>query len=393
MKEMEPREREWIESKRRSTAKYYPTYWTQFKDYAGMTAGEILQLRAGDLQLMHTDPRRWRFEDLVRKYYKGLYRDSELGVPTGTDRMKLTVVQSFFRFHRMALVFKPGEIDIPASKREYYEYSMADMEAVKEHGSLEARWVFLGGKSLGQRINRFRWLRREQVQPLLEEEPPTPIDIQTTKRVVVAHPCLDRDAIEAAKALLASHNDPFVLPGKGGGKPMTEMNIWKIVNRTADLCHSINPRVFRHRERNERLRFHNLRKFLNAALQNAHVDRDLREWIVGHKLSSTAAAYTTHERRKAYEDAAQYLLLPRHIDREERRRVIEEIEKEYGERLRRLSIDVKKLKEEQHPALAEEEAPGKERTVIGEGELENHLNHGWDFVSVLPSGRVLIERV
>jgi len=400
MEDLEPCERDWIASKRGSTRKYYPTYWAAFKEWLepqgveGYTgrAEEIRRLRADDMLLRHDDPARWRFEDLAKKYYVSLYGDTDLGLPTGTDRAKLTVVQSFFRFHRMGLVFKLDDIEESVSKRAYYEYSMADLEAVKEHGSLDAKWVFLGGKSLGQRIGRFLALRREQVEPLLEEEPPVPIDIQTTKKVVVAHPCLDRDAVEAARVLLVSHDSPWVLPGKGGNRPMTEQGVGKIIRATADLCHGADPRTFRHRERGERLRFHNLRKFLNSALQNAHVDRDLRNWIIGHKLTSTEAAYTTHERAKAYEDAAQYLLLPRRIDLEERRKLKEEIERTYGARLRQLGMDVKRLREERHPAEVAAEQARKETRIIDEQEAENHLNHGWNFVSGLPSGKILVER-
>ena len=32
------------------------------------------------------------------------------------------------------------------------------------------------------------------------------------------------------------------------------------------------------------------------------------------------------------------------------------------------------------------------QTIVDEGDLENHLSHGWEFVSVLPSRRILIRR-
>jgi len=43
------------------------------------------------------------------------------------------------------------------------------------------------------------------------------------------------------------------------------------------------------------------------------------------------------------------------------------------------------------PEEIEENKPKQERKVVTENELENDLNHGWRFVSVLPSGRILIE--
>jgi len=35
--------------------------------------------------------------------------------------------------------------------------------------------------------------------------------------------------------------------------------------------------------------------------------------MIGHKLSGTVKAYTSHERRQAYIDAEKFLLLPREI--------------------------------------------------------------------------------
>lgn len=390
----------WLDELSKGILSYYPNYWQQFKEHIGITkASEILKQRAEDMQLRRDNPNRWRFEKLAKRYYMSLYKDRAPSLPTSTDRVKLTVVQSFFSHSRMALEFRRGEIKEPVSVRRYYDYSLADLESAKKFGDIKTRWIVLGGKSLGQRIGVFRKLKRAQIAHLLTEQPPVPIDIVTTKRSgVISHPCLDSDALEAARDLIAyldqidpQKENPYILPGYKN-LPMTEHAIGDAIKRVANIAHAANTRVFRYKERSETLRFHNFRKFLNAALQNAHVDPDLRDWIIGHKLSSTKKAYTTTERIQAYRDAEKYLLLPRYKGIEDRVRVIEEtmsmLPTEQVAKLKEMGIRLQKKKDLRDLSKAKI----KTRRVVSEEDLENDLNHGWRYIATLPSGKILIER-
>ena len=244
------------------------------------------------------DPKRWRFEDLALEYYNNLWQFSELGVPTNYQRGKLRTVQSFFGHHRMDLEFKRGDVARPVTIAQKYEFTLQDLEAAKKFGNPVERWIFVGGKSLGQRVNVFSRIRRDLIESRLDEEPPVPIDIITRKVAgIVAHPCLDRDAVEAAKDLIAyldatypDRNNPYMLPGRNEKRPMYETSINAAIKRVADIAHKSDPSLFQWREKKQSLRFHGLRAFLTAAFQNAHVDKDLREWIIGHQLSDTSRA-------------------------------------------------------------------------------------------------------
>lgn len=417
----EPCELEWIEAKSEKTRTYYPTFWMQFKEWLSeripryfpelkgqleIKGSDILRIRGNDMLLHQNNPERWRFEKIALAYYRSLYQDKEF--PDQTDKARLTVVRGFFSHNRMQLVFRQGEIEKAVSKRKWYRYTLRDLEAAKRFGDLKERWIFLGGKSLGQRVGDFRKLRVDEIEPYLGEVPPVPIEIATRKRNVVAHPCLDQDALEAARDLIRSRNsddtNPYMLAG-WGDEPMKEHSIGKAIRRVAKIAHKANPYAF-NLKKGERVRFHNFRVFLNSQLQRAGIDPDLRKWIIGHEISGSEKAYTTHENREAYQLAEAFLLLPAHDSHEERLRALEEtIGREKVEKLkeagfhitdssglkmfRRASRIAGELPEE---AKEKPEERRKERKVVDEEGLENHLNHGWNPVMALGSGRILIER-
>jgi len=268
LESFEPCETDWLKELSESTRNNYPRYWQEFKEFVGLKASEIMKLRADDMALRRDDPNRWRFEDLAKSFYHNLYKDRQPRNPIGIDKQKLTAAQSFFSHKRMRLEFKRGEIKEPVHTTVKYEYTLQDLEAAKKFGDITERWIFLGGKSLGQRIEVFLDLKIDDIKPLLDEEPPVPINKVSGLK---AHPCLDRDALEAARDLVATRSDdnPFMLPGKGGKGKMTEQGVNKAIRRVADLAHRANPRLFRYRERKETARFHGFRAFLNGALQNA----------------------------------------------------------------------------------------------------------------------------
>jgi len=112
---------------------------------------------------------------------------------------------------------------------------------------------------------------------------------------------------------------------------------------------------------------------------------------VGHKLSDTARAYTSHERRSAYIAAEKFLLLPQprfdlDLTPEQEKKVKGLIQ------LGMLRRGIGEPEEIEEIKPSGKEALRKEVTVISEEEVENHLNHGWTFVSILPSGKILIRR-
>jgi len=419
-------EHKWLSEVGESCRRRYPLYWVQFKEWLvsqgfdwGAKGSEILKRRSDDLMLRREDPARWRFEDLLKAYFISLYKDRPHENPINTDVRKREVVRSFFGHQRMALEFKRGELKEGIDVTKYYDYTLADLDIASKYGTLKERWIFLGGKSLGQRIDVFSELTRKEIEPLLSEIPPVPIDVITNKKAgLKAHPCLDRDAIRAAKEWLATRTDdnPYMLPSQTvvDGRHMTQVAINDAIKRVAATCHKIDPRTFRYEERGENLRFHNFRKFLTTALKNAKVDEDFQDYIIGHKQTRTKRAYTADQRVEAYRHVEAYLLLPRREQLDERVTALEDIiGRDRMEELKRAGFGIEdkttgiKLLQKKEAGVTREEFEElekrkeeeekreevrKERKVVPEEELENALNHGWNPVMTLPSGRILIER-
>ena len=61
------------------------------------------------------------------------------------------------------------------------------------------------------------------------------------------------------------------------------------------------------------------------------------------------------------------------------------------ERARSLGL-IGSRKKVSEPEDAKELLKENERMIVDEEDVENALNHGWEFVSALPSGRMLVER-
>lgn len=302
---------EWLDSKDERTGATYRLFWKRFEEFTDMNAREILNSRYTDFELPHHDPKRWKWETVAKRFYKSLYGD---GNPTGTDKQHLVAIRSFFAYYRVDLKFRKKELPQPQSSSKYYNFNINELAAMIKFATPTEQWIVAGGKSLGQRAGDFAALKRKDIEPWLDDEPPIPIEIKTQKiSGVTAHPCLDADAVEAAKRLLASRtdNNPYMISGYSGNHLQGQM-LTKIIQKLADAAHAENPRILKWREKELRIRFHDLgRRFLSASLKDTAIDPDLIDWIVGHKLSDTKRAYTSTQVRAAYSQASHRLLFPR----------------------------------------------------------------------------------
>ena len=105
--------REWIMSRNSdSTKKNYILAWEKFVGWINLEGDEILKMREEDFTFLHTDKRRWRWEEKVKEWYKSLYHKRDPPQPTGTDETKFSSIKSFFSFHRMNISFNLYKIII-----------------------------------------------------------------------------------------------------------------------------------------------------------------------------------------------------------------------------------------------------------------------------------------
>jgi len=156
---------------------------------------------------------------------------------------------------------------------------------------------------------------------------------------------------------------------------------------------------------------HCLRKAFESALRNSGIDINDREFLMGHILPGSQDAY--YDRSKVENLRVKYSkvrFFPKtgEIDKLE---MVKAFAKTLG--IEGIEIKIAKLKERE-PNLSEEDAIGRivkeelirslgvetrkakensdPKKIICEDELEGYLAGGWDFVTVLPSGKILVRR-
>jgi integrase len=152
---------------------------------------------------------------------------------------------------------------------------------------------------------------------------------------------------------------------------------------------------------------HDFRRYVETALESINIHPNWARKIRGRKVRGEESPYSQpaiEQLREKYREAVDLLEFTGETDLSERLKRLEAAEKIQeklmtGEPLDeedRVNIHKFQLRIGRE-ASAEEtredcEKAGNKRKVIGEDELENHLNHGFNFVSVLPSGKILVEQ-
>jgi hypothetical protein len=155
---------------------------------------------------------------------------------------------------------------------------------------------------------------------------------------------------------------------------------------------------------------HQLRKFFNTTMKLAGVNDTLVEYWMGHKLPEAKAAYLVPPIEKQAEvymraypqlsfQAVEATKLKEEATLEALRRFAEafgidpmrikiEREKELGRELN-ASEEIELIQNELKKLREGKQGP---KRIVSEEELEGYLAEGWQFVSVLPSQRILIRR-
>jgi integrase/recombinase XerD len=150
---------------------------------------------------------------------------------------------------------------------------------------------------------------------------------------------------------------------------------------------------------------HCLRKAFDRALRNSGIDVDDREFLMGHVLPGSRDAY--YDRSKVEELRAKYawaIFFPEQARGEElRKRQIIDMMRIFGfpeDRIKRVEEVLAKhrrvdqamdeIRKLSLQPFTPKEATNDPKKIIREEELEHYLAGGWEFVTVLPSGKILI---
>ena len=295
-------------------------------------------------------------------------------------------------------------------KTEDYRFSREDLKRMTEVADLDERYVLVAGKSFGIRTGDFLRLRRGDLAPYLDREPPVSIgEITTQKESVKAYPFIDLDALPVIKAKIEQMNrqgrtDPAlkVLRYKQGRQ------LSRILRRLTDRAGiDVGTRI---------VRFHCLRKFLIDRLSDVMSESKWKQ-IVGKKISE-GAYVSTDNLRKDYARAMTETCISGMTDRarlkeEMLKEMLKQQAKALGateEQMNRLFVtaDAKVLREFQKnllkgrlrfPKVGVIELDDDNgqcsngencQKVVSEEELEDFLSKGWKVALALSRGKVVI---
>jgi len=292
---------------------------------------------------------------------------------------------------------------------EDYRFSREDLKRMAEVADLDERYVLVAGKSFGLRAGDFLRLRRGDLAPYLDREPPMSIgEIGTQKESVKAYPFIDLDALPIIKAKIEQMNrqgrtDPAlkILRFKQGRQ------LSRVLRRLTDRAGiDVGTRI---------VRFHCLRKFLIDRLSDVMSESKWKQ-IVGKKISE-GAYVSTDNLRKDYARAMTETCFSGLTDRasledEILKKILKNQARALGateEQMNRLlaTADAKELREFQKNLLKgklkfpkagvievddDSQCPNGEncQKVVNEEELEDYLSKGWRVSMALPSGKVVI---
>ena len=397
---------EWLNAQKKSSMPIYKSHWCKFLEFSGLSGDEILAARKNDKDYA------WEKKTLE---FKGWL--SKKGLSDNSANTGVGSVRSFFSFHRLPLNFRRGErkrLSEAKRKNEDYRFSLSDLQKMCDVANLTEKYVVTAGKSFGLRAGDFLNLRRGDLEPYIDREPPISIgEYYTQKEGVKAYPFIDSDAQPIIKLMLQRRVK------EGEAKPTdrildfkNDIELTRTIKRVAERA-NINVG-------NKVVRFHCMRKFLSDHLAS-HMSESKWKQVVGKKISE-GAYISPDELRKDYARAMAETCFQKEtvVSKEvaELKAKFEEFKKtltpeelEAGRRVgiirgrkikniltpeEEAEIEARDVEEMDKKGIPHDCPDGQhcpEFSQIPEAQLLGHLKDGWEIIKELSNGEVIIKRV
>jgi len=261
------------------------TYFTLYLEYTGSKPQELLEQRDAHLTDGFVEKRVLAF---------GSWLATEKSKPESVVYNARSAINGFYGFHRRALQYRHGELKMPVPKNQDFPLSLAHIQACLHAAKLREKTLISVAESTGLRISDVIELKRGDIEPFLNDEPPVAfwdpdIGVTTIKERVPAFPFLHSTAIKYLREYLATHTSEWLFPTENG-EHLSE----KEANR---LFRDAFKRTG-FKTGNKRIRFHCLRKFTIGRLQDAGVETNMWKMLVGKKVLEKP--YTSNQLRDAY---------------------------------------------------------------------------------------------
>lgn len=270
-------------------------------------------------RLEDLDKRDFWFEEKVLEYFEWLKHrcghknngSEKEGFISDNSRVGfVSAVRSFFAFRRCDFRFTLQQSRLLGRTAQLVEhdylFSLNDMEEMDKVANPQERYILFVGKDVGLRAIDFAGLTQGHFLRALKtresEEPPIFLGkVYTQKEGVYAYPFLTEDGINAGSVWLR------VLQSKGrlnDDAPMLDINKKELSENVKRLATKAGIETH-----GERVRFHNLRKFLIDRL-SIGVSESKWKQIVGKQISE-GAYVSPFELKACYASALERIMLPR----------------------------------------------------------------------------------
>ena len=371
-----------------------------FCDFVGKNPDKLIEERKSDLKSDDQQVRR-RSEDMLRKFFIHL---CDKGMSRATARIHHSAVKSFYKHNYYPLIEAKTP---PVLYEERPPVTIEELRKIDDITDVREKAIIRFLKDSGMSRGDVSELRYKVIQKEFEEGKDfIHLRVVRQKALVRYETFIGPNAVQALR-------NYFEVRTLSGEVITPETPLFASISRKRWPLRPETITVLLMRLGSKigiKLSPHRIRKFFETRMAIGKVHPIISKYWMGHKVKGGAdveARYiipTTEEQRSIYMEAYS------NIDLTPAKPAVDELQIQFvmlKERARRMGLDpiqIFRMKRVERAPLAEryrilEELTlrrpyvgKKTRKVISEEQLENELNHGWSFVSVLPSGKILIEK-
>jgi integrase len=274
-----------------NTRKEYRYGIKKFVDYYGKSAEKILELRKDDLtqqegeNLVEYKNRASRFAKEIEKFHNQLL---EQGYSTNTARNLTIGIRQLFRFYQMPVHIRAGsKVTKTIKTSRSFPLRIEHIRKMFAVADLRERVILSMATDLGLRISDFINLKKDDLPPL-NQEPPIPFDVMTSKEEVEAHGFLSQETTELLKVYLPTiekkKDNNYLFPSNGKSHISDEW-LNKLLQRLAEKSKiAMNGKS---------LTFHCFRKmFLSTAIDSG-IGLTAGKKLVGKAIPKSDDTYLT----------------------------------------------------------------------------------------------------
>lgn len=225
--------------------------------------------------------KQFEIDDLIPQYQKWLMKKYKLSHNSALT--KVNMVQSFFKYFREPLKLQRGTLQKQEVVEKFHVFKYDELVRMFQLANLEEKALLSLGLCVGLRVDDFIHLERSTILEAHERDKIFPIEFQllTSKEKVIASCHVTEECFNILQDYWRTKSESkWVFPSNH--EPISD-------DKAEDLLRRAFQRAYPNSK--DRIRFHNLRKYLMNALANASINHWHILRIIGKKIPPSEATY------------------------------------------------------------------------------------------------------